>query len=130
VDDHRLLPVEVVAALRDVHRHLQQPWQWQHEVLLVDGLVQRAGVHILHDDAEVGLFGDGAHKGDDVAVTDAREDGHLDRELGDELLVEVLILKALDCHLPLLVLPAVDDGEGALAEDLEDGDVVDSAACA
>ena len=44
---------------------------------------------------------------------------YLDGELGDELLVEVLILEALDGDLPGEVHAAVDDGEGALAEEAE-----------
>jgi hypothetical protein len=43
---------------------------------------------------------------------------YLDGELGDELLVEVLILEALDGDLPGEVHAAVDDREGALANHL------------
>ena len=124
MDDHGLLPVEVVAALRDVHADLEQPRQRQHERLAMDRLVQRAAVHVLHDDAKVGLLGDGADEGDDIAVAHAREDGHLDGKLGDEIRVEVLVLEALDGHLPLVVHAAVDDGEGALAEHLKDVEVL------
>ena len=50
----------------------------------------------------------------------AREDGHLDRELGHQIMVEVLVLEPLHGHLPLIVQPAVHHRECALAEHLED----------
>ena len=51
MDDHGLLAVQVVAALRHVHRDLEQPRKGQHQPLTVHRLMQRAAVHVLHHHA-------------------------------------------------------------------------------